>query len=657
MDQSDAVYADPAYQRLRRALSHSARHDFYLLETSPPAAARAAIETLRDDLTLLRGKPVSLDRVEWPPRDGTSAEEAVERLMRKRAADEGTELLVLDTSQARADDNEALAALFSRLETVHDELLRDVRGDLVLLAAAGTDRLFAQSASELWSICRGAFAITLETPIEGNDDAAIEAYGTLLPEEQRVVDEALEATRVLARDPRHGSQWQLVELRRRALGDVLRAVQERDGPEAGAAVCVAALEAVELMVAIEPRLCQGMGICAAWRLMLGQIALAQGHRRGAESQVVKAVRELRADAIAKPADWQTSVELSRALVAFGDCYVLRGDFDEALALHEEALALCRVGVREDDSSRREWRRDLAATIDRVGDLRRKCDDLEGARAAYEEALALYRTLYTTDPIGWSGDVAISLNKLGALQFERDDLDGAGTLYEESVALRRALLAHDPSRVASLRGLALSLENLGDVRREQDDGEGSLALYEEALGLREMVLASDPTRVAWWRSLVVVLECVGDVRFERGDLEGALSALEEALAARRVVLARDPADYMWRHTLALALNRTAEVQFERGEIETARSLYEESRSILDELVRSFPQKLRAHENLAVTLTEIARLHWAQGDRTLALDAANRARSILGALLASTGSPLPEWEDCARQVNALITDLTG
>lgn len=657
MDQSDAVYVHPAYQRLRRALSHSARHDFYLLETSPPAAACGAVEMLRDDLTLLRGKPVSLDRVEWPPRDGTSAEEAVERLMRKRAADEGTELLVLDTSQARVEDREVLAALFSRLETVHDELLRDVRGELVLLAAAGTDRLFAQKAPELWSVCRGAFAITLEPPTEGHDDAAIAAYGTLLPEEQRVVDEVLEATRELARDRRHGPQWQLVELRRRALHDVLSAVQERAGLEAGAAVCVAALEAVELMVAIEPRLCQGTGICAAWRLMLGQIALAQGDRRGAESQVVKAMRELRTDAIARPADWKTSLELSHALVAFGDCYVLRGDFDEALASYEESIALCRVVVQEDDASRREWRRDLAAAIDRVGDLRRKRDDLEGARAAYEEALALYRALYTADPLGWSRDVAISLDKLGALQFERDDLDGAGTLYEESVALGRALLAHDPARLTSRRGLAFSLENLGDVRREQDDGEGALALYEEALGLRQMVLASDPTCLAWRRSLVVTLECVGDVRLERGDLDGALSAYEGALAARRVVLARDPADYRWRHTLALALNRTAEVQFERGELEAARSLYEESRSILDELVRSFPQKLRAQGNLAVTLTELARLRRAQGDRTLALDAANRARSILGALLASPPSPLPEWEDCARQVNALITELTA
>ena len=90
-----------------------------------------------------------------------------------------------------------------------------------------------------------------------------------------------------------------------------------------------------------------------------------------------------------------------------------------------------------------------------------------------------------------------------------------------------------------------------------------------------------------------------------------------------------------------------MQFERGELEAARSLYEESRSILDELVRSFPQKL----------TELARLRRAQGDRTLALDAANRARSILGALLASPPSPLPEWEDCARQVNALITELNA
>ncbi|MFZ6178901.1 hypothetical protein [Nannocystis pusilla] len=124
-----------------------------------------------------------------------------------------------------------------------------------------------------------------------------------------------------------------------------------------------------------------------------------------------------------------------------------------------------------------------------------------------------------------------------------------------------------------------------------------------------------------------------------------------------MLARDPADYRWRHTLALALNRTAEVEFERGELEAARSLYEESRSILDELVRSFPQKLRAQGDLAVTLTELARLRRAQGDRTLALDAANRARSILGALLASPPSPLPEWEDCTRQVNALITELTA
>lgn len=652
MDLSDSVYAHPAYQRLRRALSLSVRHDFHVVEVSPPAAARAMIETLRDDLALLRQRPISFDLVEWPPPDTTSddvprrAVEAVDQLLRARTAGEGTELLVLDTLHASPDDREALAASFSRLEAVRDELLRATRGELVLLAATGMGQLFA-----------GAYVITLETPTEGDAAAAIEAFGTLLPEEQRTVDEVRAATRELASAPRSWPRWQLLDGRYRALHDVLSALQERAGLEAGAAVCVAALDAAELLVAIEPRLCKGMGFCAAWRLMLGQIALAQGDRRGAESQVVKAVRELRVDAVREHAGLQTSVELSRALVAFGDCQKLRGDFDEACALYEESIVLCRV-VLEADPARPEWRRDLAAAIDRAGDLLKRRADLEGAQAAYEEALALYRSLHASDPmlLRWNSDVAISLDKLGALRREHDDLEGARSFYEESIALRRALLAHAPASLASRRGLACALDSLGDVRHDQGDGDGALALYEEALGLHRAVLASDPTRPAWCFSLAVTLYCVGDERFDRDELDEALAAYEESVAARRVLLASDPASCVWRHLLSSALNRAAEVRFERGDVEDARSLYEEALSVVDDLTRSFPRELGAQQTLAFTLTKLARLHRAQGDRTRALDAANRARAVLEALLA-TPDPLPTWERRARRVNALLAELTA
>ncbi|MCC6785767.1 MAG: CHAT domain-containing protein, partial [Planctomycetes bacterium] len=81
-------------------------------------------------------------------------------------------------------------------------------------------------------------------------------------------------------------------------------------------------------------------------------------------------------------------------------------------------------------ARLDWsavQRDLAAPVlQALGDLRRRVDDLEGARAAYEEALPIYREIH--DRLG----EANTLLALGDLRRRVADLEGARAAYEEAL---------------------------------------------------------------------------------------------------------------------------------------------------------------------------------------------------------------------------------
>jgi len=78
------------------------------------------------------------------------------------------------------------------------------------------------------------------------------------------------------------------------------------------------------------------------------------------------------------------------------------------------------------------------------------NQFKAARAWYEKALALYRTLAEAHPEAYLPNVAMTLNNLGALQADQHDFAGAAA-YREALALYRTLAEAYLPNVAGKRG--------------------------------------------------------------------------------------------------------------------------------------------------------------------------------------------------------------
>ncbi len=150
---------------------------------------------------------------------------------------------------------------------------------------------------------------------------------------------------------------------------------------------------------------------------------------------------------------------ARALNGAGILTEMQNDFDRALALHEEGLAVARASGSK---------RDVANALNSLGNVASSQGDYARARTLHEEALALRRA------VGDRRGVSVSLNNLGEAAERGGDLDRAAALYAESMALDQEL--------GDRLSLAISLNNQGNVARRRGEAERSWALQLQSLTL-------------------------------------------------------------------------------------------------------------------------------------------------------------------------------
>ena len=205
---------------------------------------------------------------------------------------------------------------------------------------------------------------------------------------------------------------------------------------------------------------------------------------------------------------------SAALQAAGILAFVRGDYDRAVALHEESLALRRTLAD---------RAGIAASLHNLSRVRIYQGDREGAETMCAESLALRREL------GDVRGIALSLNTLGVIARNRADHVRARTLYEESLALFR--------QIGDRWGTGLLLNNLARVARDVGDWAGAGARCTESLELFQEV--GDRHGISWvLGNLAIVASSAGD--WERSArLFGAAEAQRDSVGAS--VLSMSPAE--------------------------------------------------------------------------------------------------------------------
>ncbi|CAA9559565.1 MAG: hypothetical protein AVDCRST_MAG49-2287 [uncultured Thermomicrobiales bacterium] len=301
---------------------------------------------------------------------------------------------------------------------------------------------------------------------------------------------------------------------------------------------------------------------------------------------------------------------ARALTHLGHLHSDLGDYAEAAALYEEAIALLR-GLED--------RGELAGALNALGILRVTQGEFAKARALHTESLSIRQAT------GERRGVAVSVGYLGRVAYAEGD-------YAEARARDEAELAilHD---LGDLDAIAYAAHALGQVAVGEGDLAQARAQFARSLALFEQL--DDRFGIAYAR------RGLGQVALDSGDLPASATHLAASLAVRRAI------GYRWG--IVDAVEGIAEWAMARGQDPAAARLLGATEALREGLGAPLPpserpRRQRVFTNLRARLGGAAFLAAMAEGRTHSLAmAADEAAAILagtsGVALGDGPDPAP------------------
>jgi tetratricopeptide (TPR) repeat protein len=271
----------------------------------------------------------------------------------------------------------------------------------------------------------------------------------------------------------------------------------------------------------------------------------------------------------------------------------------SLGVHREAAALAEEALALDAAAGEETRQTADAALT-LGRSRQILGDFDGARMAYERALAIHTRL-----AGGENDpgVAVALSSLGALHGQLERYEEAVAAHSRALAIQQRLRGPDHIAVTdSLRGLALVHGRTKNYDAALELDRQVLAIRQKTYGDGHPLVASALEDVAWdlrglkrpaearsftERALEMHMRSLGPdhpkVAFTHhlrgllleaeGQTDEAISAYREALRIRETALGRNNP-------------RTADVLVSIAVLQLRRGRMGDGRQLLERAVRTF-----------------------------------------------------------------------
>ena len=166
------------------------------------------------------------------------------------------------------------------------------------------------------------------------------------------------------------------------------------------------------------------------------------------------------------------------LHALGETYRTMDNFDRAVPLFEEALALRRAAKGDND-------RATLVTLNKLGQCQGMSGNLKDAIATQEQLVALSEKVLGTDDEEYSAHLA----NLGNMYADTGDLARAETILRQSLAIDRRVLGNEHE------SMPISINNLATILVDQGKCEDALPLHEESLALRHKLVGEPSSDVA------------------------------------------------------------------------------------------------------------------------------------------------------------------
>jgi hypothetical protein len=225
--------------------------------------------------------------------------------------------------------------------------------------------------------------------------------------------------------------------------------------------------------------------------------------------------------------------------------------------------------------------DLAFYLRNLGVLLSQAGQLEGALAAAQEAVTLYRQLAATNPDAHLSNLASALNQLGNRWADAGGLQNALASGQEAVSLYRQLAATNPD--AHLSNLASALNNFGNRLSEAGQHLAALDPAQEAVTLYRQL--ADTNSDAYLPGLASALNNFGNHLAGAGQHQAALTSTQEAVTLYRKLADTNPDAHL--SNLASALNNLGSKLSEAGQHQAALAPTQEAVTIFGHLAAVNP----------------------------------------------------------------------
>ena len=291
--------------------------------------------------------------------------------------------------------------------------------------------------------------------------------------------------------------------------------------------------------------------------------------------------------------YRKAVSIYEPLLAGGatDAAVRRGVATAYLRLSEvlgrtgetaNALSLARKGLgllehvsepagEGDVAAQAAFRRELAASHSRVGDLLSASGDTNGALEQHRLALAMMEQVTVTAPTDVDNMRQLGVahqklaNSLGNPNYPNiGDHAGALQHIESSAKVFRDATAAHPANALFRRLLAVANSNTADVLLALKRPAEALASQRKALAEFQALATADPRNAAASNDLAISQSKIAEMLDAAGDRPAAIREYERALAIHQGLAAADPKNDSLQLEVASDFNRLATVQAKLGD---------------------------------------------------------------------------------------------